>query len=255
MKLEISHVDIGRLRSEEAYGFLSLAGVEFEKIDNPLFKPVRDEFATRLHALDAVLERAGVSHLTRALVEADARRDAAYRGLAERVRAALRHFNPVVAAAARQLDATLSRYANPAALPYIQENGVLMNLVQDLDTPAARDLLALAGAVDWLDELKASNAEFMALFSTRNEEKSIVVTGAVREARLVAARAYQDCVTRVNALAEIEGPDAYATVIATVNQLIEYQKNVLRQRDARGGKTGERETGTGTGNDEQDPGV
>jgi hypothetical protein len=255
MKLKISHLDINRLRSEEAYGFFSLAGVEFQKINHALFQPVLDEFVTRLKALDEVLERAGVTRLSRLLAEADARRDAAYRGLAERVRASSRHFNAAVSAAARPLGEILARYANPTALPYIQENGVVMNLVQDLEAPAARALLVQVGGEEWLDELKAANEEFMALFSTRNEEKSIAVTGATREARLAAGLAYQACVTRVNALAELEGTATLAPVIATVNQLVEYQKTVLRLRDARGGKTGETGTGAEPGFDEQERGV
>jgi hypothetical protein len=253
MEPKILQLNLGRLRLEETHGFLSLAGVEFKKVDHPLFKSPREEFERRLAALDAVLEHARRSLLTRRLAEIDVRRDAAYRGLAGRVHAGTRHFLPGKVEAALLAGLILDRYGNPVALPYIQENSVLSNLVQDLDTPVERARLALLDAEEWLDELKASNEEFITLFSTRGEEQSSALAGSAREARLAATRAYQDCVTRLNALAEVDGPDAHAPVIASLNWLVEYQKNVLRARDGRKGKAGEQETGTGTG--EQEPGV
>jgi hypothetical protein len=242
-------LDTSGLRNEEHFGYLSLVDAEFKKCNSPLFTSPYAGFLNGLNAYDAALERSRGSFLTRPLAEADARRDAAYRGLAERVHAGTRHFNPERANEARQVEVILSRYGNPVSLPYIQENGVMLNLVQDLDKPAWRARLATLDAEEWLDELKTSNDEFISLFSTRNEEQAGTMTGLAREARLVATRAYQACVTRLNALAEVEGPDAYAPVIAAVNRLVEYQKNVLRARFARGGRTGETE------NDEQEPGV
>jgi hypothetical protein len=257
MEPRILQLNLGRLRLEETHGFLSLAGVEFKKVDHPLFASPRGEFEGRLADLDAVLERARRSLLTRRLSEIDARRDAAYRGLAGRVHAGARHFLPGKVEAALLSGLILDRYDNPVSLPYIQENSVLFNLVQDLDTPLERSRLALLDAEEWLDELKSSNDEFITLFSTRGEEQSSALAGSARDARLAATRAYQDCVTRLNALAEVEGTDALAPVIASLNWLVEYQKNVLRARDGRKGKASEQETGTETGaeteNEEQSP--
>jgi hypothetical protein len=244
METKILNLDLSRLRLEEHFGFISLVATAMSACNSPLFTPLHAEFANSVTALDVVLERARGSHITRSLAEADRRRDDAYRGLAGRVQSGLHHFIADKAEAARRVDAILSLYGNPVSLPYLQENGVLLNLVQDLDTPETRALLARLDAEEWLDELKASNAGFIALFTARNEERAASLSGSAREARLAATLAYQACVTRLNALVEVEGPDAYATVISAVNRLIEYQKNVLNIRDGRKGKAGQQEAGT-----------
>jgi hypothetical protein len=236
---------------------MSLVVAEFIKCDAPRFQPALEALTGSLSAFNAVLERARKSPYTLRVAAADDRRDFAYRALLERVRA--RHVNPVKIEAARQVDEILSRYDDPADLPYVQENGVMLNIIEDLDTPGTRAHLALLDATEWLDELKESNAAFIALFTARNEEQAAahasVPPGAVRESRLALVKAYQACVTRINALAEIEGPDAYAPVISAVNQLMRRQKNVISVRASRGRKAGEQETGPETETGNQAPGV
>jgi hypothetical protein len=250
MENEISQLAISKLRNEEVYGFLTLVADEFQKIASPAFDPRYFEFTARLSILNEVLERERKNVHTRAIAEEDDNRDAAYRGLAEFTRASLHHFIPEKAVAAQHVDEILTRYGNPTSLPYVQENGVLSNLVEDLDTADNRARLATYGAIEWLDELKASNGRFTLLYVIRNEEQAAayasVPVGAVRDARLALARAYQACVTRLNALAEVEGPGAYTVVIANVNQLIRKQRSVINARKAKG-KVGEREAETGNG--------
>jgi hypothetical protein len=244
MEKQILRLSIRDLRNEELYGLISLVMTEFMKCDDPRFQTTREALAKCLSALNAVLERARKSPYTLRIAAADDRRDFAYRALLERIYA--RYVNPEKIEAARQVDEVLSRYDNPVSLPYVQENGVILNIVEDLDTPEMRANLALLDALEWLEELRASNDAFITLFTARNEEQAAaydsVPPGAVREARLALAGAYQACVTRINALAEVEGPEAYASMISAVNQLTRRQEGVIGVRSARHRKADEPET-------------
>jgi hypothetical protein len=248
MENEITRLDVSKFRNEEAYGYFTLVNEEFQKIAHAKFQPQRDEFAGRLSTYNDVLERTRKNARTRQIADEDARRDAAYRAIADLTYTASRHFNPAIAAAARFVDEILSRYGNPVNMPYLQENGVLSNIIEDLDTPENRARLVTYGAGEWLDELMEANRTFISLYVARNEEEAAayasVPVGATRDARLALAKGYHACVTRLNALAEVEGPEAYTVVIANINQLIRRQKGVINARVARG-KAGERETETG----------
>jgi hypothetical protein len=151
----------------------------------------------------------------------------------------LQHFIPSKADAARCVEAVLVRHGNPTSLSYTQENGVVLRLVQDLSEPATRARLNLLNATEWFDELKESNEKFISLFTACDEEQAGMAAGAVRQTRLAVAEAYHACVTRINALAEVEGNDAYAPVIAAVNRLIAYQENALYARGTSGMRTDE----------------
>jgi hypothetical protein len=248
MENEITHLDVSKFRNEEAYGYFTLVEEEFQKIAPAKFQLQRDEFTGCLALYNDVLERTRKNAHTRKIADEDARRDAAYRAIVELTRTASRHFNPAIAEAAQGADEILGRYGNPTNMPYLQENGVLSNLIEDFDTVENRARLAIYGAEEWLDELIESNRIFISLYVARNEEEaaafSSVPVGAVCDARLALGKSYHACVKRINALAEVEGPEAYTVVIANINQLIRKQKGVINARRARG-KAGEREVETG----------
>jgi hypothetical protein len=236
MKTRILYVDTSRFYNEQAFGYFSLIEGEFAKCNAPSFKARRAKFSHCLAAFDAVLELPRKNLLTQAIIKADRRRDNAYRHLVERVRIDTRHFKPEKAEAARQVNAILEHYHNPIALPYIQASGLLSNLVQDLDEPVTRARLTLLDIVEWLDELKASNDEFFALFLARSNEQAGTGTGVTRKARRALERAYRECVACINALVEVEGPEAYAVMIGIINQLVIRQRSELRARQTRAKK-------------------
>jgi hypothetical protein len=241
--MKIPYFDTGSLHVEGAYRYFSLAGREFEKCDAPSFAPLYATYAECLVAFDAALEPSRCNFFTQPLVDADARRDAAYRGLVRRVQAGLQHFIPSKAEAARHVEQILARHGDPVSLPYLHENGALLNLVRDLDEPATRARMSLINVTEWFEELKESNEKFIALFNARDKEQGGQAVDAARKTRLDLDGAYHACVTRLNALAEVEGEENYAAVIAAMNRLIEYQRETFLSR----GKKGVERKGTGKG--------
>ena len=95
----------------------------------------------------------------------------------------------------------------------------------------------------------------MQLFKQRNTQQSTIETGTTRQARKKADDAYRAVVKRINALIEVNGDESFASLVATLNNLIDRQKSVQAARNTRnasknsssteeeGGSTGEERPG------------
>lgn len=243
---QIKELDLGKQRQEESFGFHNLANAETAKCNDEKVKPLQTAYTTALSVFDAALKTGGTNPLSNTITELDGLRDDAYSGLAAQIRNSLHHFDPSKVAVAREADIILRKYGNPCALPYLEENGVLHNLIQELrlfhnhqddnrpdvvssDIPAT-DRLTAIGAIEWLERLDVVNTQFLEAFSARNTAQAEVVTGASKAARTEVDNAYRAVVKRINALAEVNGDADYLSVINALNSLIDRQKSVLAAR-------------------------
>ncbi len=226
----IKDLHLAHLRQEESFGFHSLAINEFAKCTHSKFIEKVGVYKDCLAKFDGALKQTGKSDSTAKITHLDEQRDAAYLGLVRQVRNTLHHFNARRAEAAQKVQNILEKYSDPRSLPYIQESGILENLLQDLSTADAKANVALVGANEWKDELQRTNNEFVALFANRNEEQATIVTGLSKEARTETDNAYRNCVRRLNALIELDGDAEYAAIVSNLNKLIDYQKQVVSAR-------------------------
>lgn len=222
------------MRNEEHFGFMKLVSEQLPKLPEGKAVQFSGDFTTALDAEDAVLEMQRRSALTASLSALDEARDNAWRGIRSCVSNGLSHFKPEVVQAAQRLDAVLAKFGDPRSLPYIQENGAIENLRQELEI--LKSDVAAVGAADWLAELAAKNKEFIAAFSARNNEQAgAPAAEAVKTARTVTDGAYRVLAQVINASALMEGEATYAPFIDEVNALIAYQHNVIARRKASGG--------------------
>lgn len=229
----IKSFNVSRPRQEEIFEFHSVALSLLAKCTHPKFMELYHAYNHSFTKFDESLKQNMASSLTKQITLLDHRRDNGYQGLAAMVENALHHFNTRKAAAAEKIHAILSRYGDPRKLPYMQESGVLENILQDLNTADIKAALALIGATDWKDEMQHANDEFRALFIDRTKEQSGFVTGLSTNARIETDNAYRSCVQRLNALAELENDAVFAEIITGINRLIDYQKQVLSARQTR----------------------
>lgn len=226
----IQTMELGKLRQEEAFGFYQLADKVFAQCQDSKFTPVYATYADYLKKFDDALKPVGASAFTQNITRLDYERDAAYHGITKQISNRLRHFNANKVKAAQTLEIIFRKYGDPTDLPYIQENGVLTQLLQELEQPAAVQALATIDATDWAAELKRVHAGFLEHFHERTNEQAGIVTGISKEARKAMDKAYLACITRLNALAEIQGDAAFAPWIGAVNELIDYQKATFAAR-------------------------
>lgn len=265
---EIKEFDLGKQRQEEDFGFHQLACAETAKCTDAKVTPLQKAYADALDVFDKALKTGGASIISDQLLELDMQRDEAYSGMAAQIRATIRHFDPEKVAVAKEVDLILRKYGNPNPLPYVQQNGTLHNIIQDLeafdagttppeesseegggDTPKASpaaNRLATIGAREWLDRLKSINDQFLVAFAARNTAKGSVATGETKVARQAVDAAYRALIKRINALAEVNGDADYLSVINAINALVDRQKSVLAARKATNAKK-KKEEGKGEG--------
>ena len=245
---EIKSFDITRLHQEEDFGFHKLAAVEAAKCTDEKLTPLYEVYLETIDAFDEALEPVRKDPRTETLASEDKARDSAYRGVKGQINLSMQHFDPDKAEVAKAANAIIKSYGDPTKLPYIEENGVLENLIKDLkvfdnhveddrpvieSTAIQTDRLSAIGAKEWLIQLEQANQRFMTLFSARNAAQAVMQTGLSTQARLNVDKAFWDWVRRINALAEVNGEETYLEAIQGVNRLIDYQQNVLTTRKGR----------------------
>ncbi|MDD2953976.1 MAG: DUF6261 family protein [Parabacteroides sp.] len=245
---EINSMDLSRSRQDEIFAFHQMAKAETVKLKDPKLTALQQAYESAFEAFDVASKQSGGENVfTVPITEQDALCDRIYKGLSSQVSTMEDHFDPGIAEIARQARVILKKYGDPTRLPYLEESGVLHNLVQELeafdnvsgsdsDSPSeisaeiTTHRLAALHVDGWVVRLKAENANFLSLFSDRNKQQASIVTGATKVARQATDTAYRNVVRRINALAEVNGDADYIDVINALNTLIDRQKAILATR-------------------------
>ena len=244
---EIKVYNTAIAHQEEAFGFHKVAVAEMAKCKDAKFAPVYQIYKAAYDTFDNALKQGGGEHaLSQPIVAQDTVCDKLYRGLNSQVSTMEGFYDPALAEVARQARIILKKYGNPTALPYLEEAGVLHNLIQeqeafdgvsDSESPdeisadeITTNRLAAIHIDGWVTRLKTEAARFLELFAARNAQNATIVTGATKAARLAADNAYRAAVKRLNALAEVNGDTDYIDVINAMNTLIDRQTAILKAR-------------------------
>lgn len=249
---EIKGLDLKALHQEEDYGFHQLMLIETAKCTDAKVVPLHNAYVAAFTHFGEVLKPGGKDPMTILLLDVDTQRDQCYSGSAQHARSTIKHFDPDKATIGKEVSDIFDKYGNPCALPYIEENGVIENLIQELkvyDNPPPSDdrpviesvriqynRLAAIGLKEWIDQLEKLNNQFIQLFSERNTARAAAVTGASKAGREAADAAYRAVVKRINALIEVNGEEDYIDVVNNMNKLIDYQQATLAARSTRNTK-------------------
>jgi len=169
---------------------------------------------------DEALKRIVKSALTRQIQEADAARDEAFSALAETHSAACKHFVAERREAALRLRVVFETYGNVAKKPLNEETSAVYNLVQDLQGERYAVDSGAAGISEWVSELSRRNVAFEELMKRRFEETGDRCDIVLKSERAELDGAYKRIVARINALSEVEGPEAYEPFMQTLNAVI-----------------------------------
>lgn len=228
---------------------------------------VKEKAAKQLNAFreavaqeDADLKLSQKSLLTDEIALADDERDALYSGYRKSVLGFLNFPVAEYAQAAKVLDQHMKDYKINTKMQLDRETGLLINFIADLEEKYTAEVEKLT-LKPFVTALKAANEKVRSLTADRTDERTKLTVGALKASRKASDEAYRMLVKMVNALALVEGEEAYAAFIEYVNtEIVHYKREVLGQKasksktdDETGGDTGGDETG-GDG-DEDRPGV
>ena len=180
-----------------------------------------------------VLERGNVLSLK--LTDADKKRDDAYRALAGIVKAYTVFPEEEKADAALKLLHVIGKYGKGIdRLPYLQESGVLANLLQDLELAENKALLSLLHLDEWLMKLKEACTEFDSLFLNRESDNSTKLSGQVKTVRQGIQELFQNLANLIQAYEIVYGADAYTALSAKINEAVDYARTQAARRGLKG---------------------
>lgn len=229
--MKIKSVDNTRFRNNEHFQFhtevkdlVTAEGAAKLKIDT--------QFATYLACYnneDEAFQKIAKSATTEAIESADKRRDQTFRGVADAVKSALRHFDPAVCDAAKRLKIVLDTYGNVAAMPLNEETSAIYNLVQELTGASAAHVQKL-GIAPWITELESNNKAFDALVKSRNDETASKTELRMKSCRKELDTVYATIVHRLDALITIEGEGNYEPFVRKLNAYVDRYNLTIAQR-------------------------
>ena len=227
---KIKTTDFSSYRVGESFEFNRIAAEVFSKCTNTMFTPFATKHQAQLNIFDDSLKKQTFTLESEQLSNLDGYRDNALLTIEMLVFRSVRCGIAAREEAAKRLDAIISRYGKLTTLPYMQQSGLTVNLLQDLSSAEAVADLSTIGAAMWADDLKKFNDDFVVQFNSRNEEAGIIASGATKEARMATETAYKACVQCLNTLILLEGVAPYADIVGTLNNLIDRQKTIIKTR-------------------------
>lgn len=211
-----------------------LAYLKAENLEELKLTTQSETFEKALKTYDNVLVLERGNTLSEKINQADLDRDLALRSLLSAVKNYVSFPNPEKAAAANQLLRQIEKYGKRIdKLPYLQESGVLNNLLQDLEIKENTDYLKLLHLEDWVATLKEAVARFNELFQNRESDNSTKLSGQVKEARQTIQAEFEQLATVLNAYEIVYGTTPYATLIAKINEAVEYAQTQTTRRTSR----------------------
>ena len=238
--MSIKDLSISRLKNAEHFQFQTEFKTEVEK-KTATALGIDTQFANYLLKYkeeDEALVYIRKSSQTDLLNEADSYRDRIFRGLCDTNRAALNHFIPEKAEAARKLNIVFDTYGNLTVEAYEEETAKINSLIKELRNNYATEI-NLLGLNEWVDELENANNKFEDIKTQRYTEESSKTILRMKKVRTEIDLIYKDITNRINAQILLNGEANYKDFVIALNQRIENAKGVMAKR--KGGKGGDEE--------------
>jgi hypothetical protein len=173
------------------------------------------------------------SEYTEKKVEADHSRDSIYTGIMSIVRANLKHFDPSIRDNALHLYNLLENYGDLTHAGYDAETAGIDSVVTRLNSSAYNLAVQNLGLVSWVAELANRNTLFKGYVDDTAQEQIDKPDISPRTARRETDEALRKITTRVSALIDLNGPDAYAAFVEEFNVLVNHYNTLVREHYGR----------------------
>jgi hypothetical protein len=190
-----------------------------------LFDKYKSAFDTETGGLDIIRK----SEYTAEINEQDIVRDNIFRGLSDAVKSATRHFDSAKKQAADRLEIVLKNYGNIAAKTLDSETAAIDDIVRELADNFSGDVELLALA-DWVNQLENENATFKTLMEQRYDESAAKPSVIMKPAREETDKTLRALLNQIDALALVNGEQAYLPLIKDINAISERYKNLLARK-------------------------
>ena len=176
---------------------------------------------------DIALEEVRRSAETPRIAAADGEFDESFIGMHTFLQACLKHVSPDVRYAAQNLEVVFHKYGNIGKHAYREELAMSHNLLQDLrERPAD---VAAVGLGIWMDAHEQAAVKLRELIDERSTEVAARTTLRVKETRHETDHIYQQILSRLEAMINLNGVDFVPGFVAAYNTHATEYRNTLAQ--------------------------
>ncbi|MDR2424596.1 MAG: DUF6261 family protein [Prevotellaceae bacterium] len=228
-KIRLVRVETGRFKNETLYQFFCENKLIYVKYD-PVALEIEvfmENYNNALEQFNKALERIRKSPETERIAELDKVFDDSFKGMLAFHKANLRHFDPAIRTAAKNLDVVFKKYGNIGANPYRQQLAMSENILIDLrERPSEVTTTKLK---PWMDNHAAKAVALKALLDQRTEETAQQTDVRVSDSRKAIEVIHLQILDRIDAVINLRGKDFVAGFFAEYNAHATEYKIALAQ--------------------------
>ncbi|RUT78780.1 DUF6261 family protein [Ancylomarina longa] len=195
-------------------------------------KSKTDELGGLFAEITAVFNPNLGNRISQELQELDSRRDNAFSGVEQAIKANCYHYEaPIRNAAKLLLDSRNNYDSGIVRLNYQAETSVLENIVRKwLGDPELSSALSVLNLTDWVNEIVEANTLFSTRYLDRLKEEAHAPTIKLADLRKQIMVSYGNLVEVIKAYQVISNKPDYADIIKESDQLEEEYNRILAMR-------------------------
>jgi hypothetical protein len=230
METLIIHIRVYKLKNETHVQFNEDVDAVFAKYNpqaigiEPWYFRYKSALNNEIEALDFFRK----SRLTGKIAEQDNIRDNIFRGFADSVKGATKHYDPAYREAANLLYGVFGHYGNIARKSLDDETAAINDFVRELNQPSPANAVALLGLSAWQSKLVEENAKFVELMSERYSETAQKTALRMKTTRIETDMYYQAIILQIENQ-NLIGIAVSKDFIRELNAVIERFRNILAQ--------------------------
>jgi len=200
--------------------------VEIKYLDEPV-----EEYSKLVDEEETILTIVSRYENTEKIREEDQRRDNAFYGARDVIRNFSRHFDENKRDIAAGLDVVFEDFKTAPHQPFPEESTAINTLLLRLDKH--QDDINLLGLGDWISELRQANDNVRTLTADRESEAAARAHFNMKKVRNSIDEINSEIFVRLEAVAALEGVEAYQSLFDKINARITEYNNILAREKGR----------------------
>ena len=164
---------------------------------------------------------------------ADNQRDNLYSGITGTVKTNLRHFDPQVQEAAKEIDFLLDDYGNIQHMNYDAETLAIDSIILRLRSESYAAASSLLALTPWINQLEIVNNQFKEYAADTAAEESGKPDISPKDARKNTDNCLHDVVNRAESLININGKEGFIPFIEEYNTLVKHFNTISQEHYGR----------------------
>lgn len=226
----IKKIHLNALQNEEHAGFHSYVSdyITEEGAATLKIEQQSSDHKLKLGVEKSVLDLIQKNSYTARVNAADQARNKPIKGFFKVVDGMLHHFNPAVEQAAYNTHLINEKFSGITRLSDEKQTQAFESYMSAIEAAAAD--IATLGLTDWVQEMKNTNAAFLAVVKSRNAEDDVRPVINMKLARVETDDTYNLLVDRINAFITIDGDTLYAQLVTKINGRIDQYTTAVAMR-------------------------